>query len=128
AICERPRKPDRTCQAPSKAPRLPQRIGGIAVALDSGFFRHLPLGYRMEIRRFVAFVTLLAVVTLSGCGEEAPASAEAVAAAPTATGSAFEAIPRERLYGASTAENLWMPRYEMEVPDLPPGWNGVQIA
>lgn len=81
----------------------------------------------MELRRYTTLATLIAILTLSGCGEDAPASEEGVAAAPTA-GTAFAAIPREQLYGASTAENLWMPRYELEVPSLPSGWNGVRIA
>jgi uncharacterized protein len=37
-------------------------------------------------------------------------------------------IPREDLYGASPVENLWSPRIELEVLDLPQGWHGARIA
>jgi predicted MPP superfamily phosphohydrolase len=82
----------------------------------------------MGFRRFLPSSVLLTALALaSGCGDDAPASPDVRLIAPASESTSNE-IPREQLYGASTAENLWMPRYEMEMPSLPAGWNGVRIA
>lgn len=81
----------------------------------------------MDFRRLAGSWLFICALVLSGCGSDTPAAAEERTAEVTASGP-FGGIPRDRLYGASAAENLWTPRYELEVPSLPDGWNGVQIA
>jgi uncharacterized protein len=70
----------------------------------------------------------LAALAIGGCGGEAEPSEPTPPVAVADRDDPFAAIPREQLYGATAAENLWSPRFELEVLDLPPGWHGVRIA
>jgi uncharacterized protein len=85
--------------------------------------------FRNPGRQFFALMIVFMTVA-AGCESEAEPSE-----APTQPQPVFETsddplaqIPREELYGASPVENLWSPRYELEVLDLPQGWNGARFA
>ncbi len=81
----------------------------------------------MDFRRLSAAWLAAATFCLAACGSDAPA-AEQQPSATTTAGTPFAGISREHLYGASSAENLWMPKYELVVPSLPASWSGVRIA
>lgn len=82
----------------------------------------------MSSRRRLSIAGLLLLLSVTGCGSQAePAPAEADVP-PVALNAPLTEIPREELYGAPAAANLWSPRVELEVLDLPPGWDGARIA
>jgi predicted MPP superfamily phosphohydrolase len=70
---------------------------------------------------------ILFAITLAGCSDDAQ-PAEVPVRPQSALDNPIEQIPREELYGASAVDNLWSPRYELEVLDLPPAWNGARFA
>ncbi|HEU0054549.1 MAG TPA: metallophosphoesterase, partial [Longimicrobium sp.] len=75
-------------------------------------------------RRSLLFLSLLAL-SACGRGEEKEAARRAREAA--ADSARREADPRA-IYGASSAENVRVTPVEIEVPNLPPGWNGTRVA
>jgi uncharacterized protein len=71
----------------------------------------------------------LLFVPLLGCEAEAEPAVLPPRIIATVPGTdPLAAIPRDELYGASPVENLWTPRVELEVLNLPRGWQGVRIA
>jgi uncharacterized protein len=78
-------------------------------------------GIRMAAAAWILF-------TAAACGSDAETAP--VPVRPQAPGEEhpLAAIPREELYGASPGESLWSPRYELEVLDLPRGWDGARFA
>lgn len=78
-------------------------------------------------RSLLSLLALAAVLPLGACGGEVE-PAEPPARAAAAEGSPFGDVPFEELYGASPLDNLWSPRVELEVPNLPPGWHGARLA
>jgi uncharacterized protein len=83
--------------------------------------------FSMPVSELYRSLVVAALLTVAGCGADA-VPAETPEAPRQETGDLFEEIPREELYGATPAENLWSPRVELEVLDLPRGWNGARIA
>ncbi len=79
-------------------------------------------------RVFARVMVVILALGATGCGSDAEPAEAPVPRAVPAAGDALSQIPRTELYGASPVENLWDPRYELEVPDLPAGWNGARFA
>jgi predicted MPP superfamily phosphohydrolase len=67
-------------------------------------------------------------LSAGGCGSDAEPSEAPPTPAPIASTDPIAQIPRAELYGASPVENLWSPRFELEVPNLPAGWGGARLA
>jgi hypothetical protein len=78
---------------------------------------------RSTLRTFLPLVFLAA---LPACGRDAR-SAEADAPLTSADSVARAEDPRA-IYGATASENIRVVPVEMEVADLPGGWNGMKIA
>lgn len=78
----------------------------------------------------IPFASLLLTLLLAGCGGDDTEAATVAPAVDTsqAVYDPLAEIPREELYGASAAANVWSPHFELEVPDLPRGWDGARIA
>ena len=64
----------------------------------------------------------------AGCDSDAETAEAETRASGAMAGDPLAAIPPEELYGASPLDNLWTPRYELEVVDLPEGWSGKRVA
>jgi uncharacterized protein len=81
-------------------------------------------------RRFLLTIPLLALLPLVGCETEPAQTAEPPrqVTTPRMDDHPLAAIPREELYGAGPAENLWSPKIEIEVLNLPRGWDGARFA
>jgi predicted MPP superfamily phosphohydrolase len=77
----------------------------------------------------LAAAVLLILLPLSGagCGSDTPAPAES-AARPPAAAAADTAQDPEDAYGVPAADNVSVLIAEVEVPDLPPGWNGLRLG
>ncbi len=74
-------------------------------------------------------LALFPVVPLGACGDDVASAA--VETRPMAEGTnlaPWERIPPDSLYGATAAENIRLTRVEIDVLDLPAGWDGMQIA
>lgn len=80
------------------------------------------------IRRSVILWALPIALVSAACGSDAEPSAGPAEARPVALNDPLAEIPREELYGVSPAANLWSPRFELEVLDLPAGWDGARVA
>lgn len=80
--------------------------------------RHVPV---------LALVVFLSIVPL-GCGADAEPAEPPVVVRPMAPDDPFAQVSREELYGATPVENLWSPRYELEVLELPRAWDGARFA
>ncbi|HUE95820.1 MAG TPA: hypothetical protein VMN39_04145 [Longimicrobiaceae bacterium] len=80
------------------------------------------------IHRALLPAAVALALVLGACGGEAETAETEAAARPVSLRDPLAHIPREELYGAAAAENLWSPRFELEVLDLPPGWDGARIA
>jgi uncharacterized protein len=85
----------------------------------------------MPIRKhFQAILIAVAILGSTGCGSDvdsAQAGSEPDAVATSGVDSLAQ-LPPDRIYGASSAENLWSPRFELTVRGLPEGWNGARLA
>jgi uncharacterized protein len=77
---------------------------------------------------FKLLAAILPALVLGACEREAGTVEVPTRVAPADPADRLSEIPREELYGASAVENLWSPRVELDVPDLPRGWDGATIA
>lgn len=75
------------------------------------------------MRSTLRTLLLLIAAALPACDDARP---EAAALAPTDSAASQE-DPRV-IYGATSAENIRVVPVEIEIPDLPAGWNGMKIA
>jgi uncharacterized protein len=81
------------------------------------------------IRLVRLFFALLVLAPLAACGDDAQSAAvETQPAAQEDALAPWERIPPDSLYGATAAENIRFTRVEIDVLDLPPGWDGMEIA
>lgn len=64
----------------------------------------------------------------AACGSETAPSETPVSATPPESTNPLDSLAPQELYGVSPAKNIAMPRYELEVPGLPPGWAGARFA
>ncbi|MEX2571939.1 MAG: hypothetical protein WD737_11625 [Gemmatimonadota bacterium] len=83
----------------------------------------MSLSSALRARAIVALLLLGA----AACGSEAE-TAQAPASSASESADPLTQIPPAELYGASPVENLWSPRFELEVAALPAGWDGARIA
>jgi uncharacterized protein len=83
----------------------------------------MTLSPHSSTRRLLALLCLLALASCRRDAEPSPPPSPEPDPAETAEG-----VPLERLYGASPEENLRLLPLELEVPDLPAGWEGGRIA
>jgi uncharacterized protein len=79
---------------------------------------------------FLRLCCLLALLPLlPACGGDAEsAPAEAQPGAAETSLNPWERLPLDSIYGATAAENIRLTRVEIDVLDLPRGWDGMQIA
>lgn len=71
---------------------------------------------------------LAVLLALTACGADEESTRDTPVADEPASTYPFPDLPPEELYGASPEDNLWSPRYELEVFDLPAGWNEARFA
>jgi len=87
-----------------------------------------PFPMRFLRRASLWALVALSAVILTGCEEEAETSVVPAHLPAPDPANPLAGIPRDQLYGAGPVENLWSPRADIEILDLPPGWHGARVA
>jgi predicted MPP superfamily phosphohydrolase len=65
---------------------------------------------------------------LGGCSREAESVPPPAEEAAAATGAPWEHVSADSIYGATPVENLTTTPVELDLLDIPPGWEGMRVA
>ena len=75
-----------------------------------------------------ALLILLMLLAVTACGDESPEPAGVLPPTAAEEGVEGEESAADTLYGAPAAEIVSLTPIEVEVPDLPAGWEGARVA
>lgn len=82
------------------------------------------------MRICTSLIAALLLLTITACEEsaETTAPAPAPATAHAESQNPWDELPPDSIYGATAVENIRLTRVEIDVLDLPAGWDGTRIA